>query len=272
MFRHLQFNRLCSCVLVVLMSLITSRAQEPSSGSTLHLYDNFDSAFLNPLKWYSPWQCGSPVMECVREIREDALRLRVRAYGATDSSTGTQFGSSGVSLTAANVTDIAAQLVVRRSSADSCSSNPGFGGGGGHAQVLLFGAFFNGGGGTSADDVQAFLQLDRYATYPVGTVSVGGFLRFQNQFFDNVEMGLVNIGERVTVELLWDQPNHRFVVRLFRPSYGTTTEQYMPYTMSDISPAASPFKNLSANVYPANCQGTRTSADVDVAFDSVMTN
>lgn len=70
-------------------------------------------------------------------------------------------------------------------------------------------------GGFSNDDVQAFLQLDRYSTYPAGMVDVGGFLSYQNQFFDAVDLGLLNIGEKVTVELMRDQPNHRFVVRLF---------------------------------------------------------
>ena len=254
------------------MSLTNASSQTPSSVSTLHLYDNFDGPFLDPMKWSSPWQCGSPVMECVREINEEALRLRVRAYGATDSSAGTQFGSSGVTLTANNVTDIAAQVVVHRSSADGCSSNPGFGGGGGHAQFLLFGAFFNGGGGTSNDNLQAYVQLDRYSTAPAGAAGVGGFLSYQNQFFDNVDLGFVNIGEKVTVELMWDQPNHQFVVRLFRPLLGTVAQQFMPYTVSDTTPAVGPFRNISANVYPANCLGNRTSADLDVAITKVMTN
>jgi len=191
---------------------------------------------------------------------------------ATDSSVGNQFGNSAIFLTANKVTDIAAQLVVHRSSADGCSSNPGFGGGGGHAQFLLYGAFFNGGGGTSDDDVQAYVQLDRYSTYAAGMVQVGGFLKYQNQFFGDIDFGSVNIGEKVAVELLWDQPNHRFVVRLFRPSQGTVAQQFMPYTVSDSAPAVGPFKSLSANVYPANCLGTRTSADIDVAISKVMTN
>jgi len=103
-------------------------------------------------------------------------------------------------------------------------------------------------------------------------VQVGDFLRYQNQFFGNVDFGLVNIGEKVTVELMWDQPNHRFVVRLVRPSQGTVAQQFMPYTVPDTTPAVGPFRNISANVYPANCLGTRTSADIDVAITKVMTN
>jgi len=44
----------------------------------LHLYDNFNQAFLDPSKWIGTWQCGSPAMESVREIENGQLRLRVR--------------------------------------------------------------------------------------------------------------------------------------------------------------------------------------------------
>ena len=235
----------------------------------LRLYDNFDGPFIKPSKWSPQWQCGGTVMECVREIREDGLRLRVRAYGANNTNDGTQFGGSGLSLVNNSVTDIAADLTVSRSTAQACSTNPGFGGGG-HAQVLLFGSFFNGGAGTSDDDFQAFLQLDHYATLSPGMVDVGGFLFHQGQFFGNVDLGLVNVGERVRVELVWDQPSHRFAVRLFRPLYGTTAEQFMPYTVSDTTAAVSPFRNIDAFVYPANCVGAQKSAELEVRFDDVF--
>ena len=234
----------------------------------LRLYDSFTGPFINPSKWSPQWQCGGTVMECVREIQQDQLRLRVRSYGATNTDNGTQFGGSGLTLVSNSSTDIAADLTVSRSTAQACSTNPGFGGGG-HAQVLMFGSFFNGGAGTSDDDVEAYLQLDHYATDQAGKVDVGGFLYHQG-FFGNVDLGLVNVGERVRVELVWDQPNHRFVVRLFRPLYGTTTEQFMPYTISDTTPAVSPFRNIDAFIYPANCVGSRKSADVEVLFDDVL--
>jgi len=241
---------------------VSARAQ-----TQLRLYDSFTAPFISPSKWSPQWQCGGTVMECVREIQDDQLRLRVRAYGATNTNDGTQFGGSGLSLVNNSVTHIAADLTVSRSTAQACSTNLGFGGGG-HAQVLLFGSFFNGGAGTSDDDVQAFLQLDHYATLQAGKVDVGGFL-FHQGFFGNVDLGLVNVGERVRVELIWDQ-NHRFVVRLFRPLYGTTTEQFMPYTISDTTAAVSPFRNIDAFVYPANCVGSLKSAEAEVLFDDVL--
>ena len=162
-------------------------------------------------------------------------------------------------------------MTVRRSTADACSTNPGFGGGGGHAQVLIYGNFFNGGGGTSDNDVTANLQLDRYSSDSPGVVLVGGFLKYQGQFFDHADLGPVNVGEHVRVELLWDQPNHRFVIRLFRPASGTFAEQVMPYAISDTTAAVSPFRNINANVFPANCVGTRTSSELEVLFNDVFT-
>jgi hypothetical protein len=260
---------LCLFLLCAIAVVMPARGQtQPNSG--LQLYDSFDGRFINPSKWTAQWQCGGTVMECVREIQEDQLRLRVRAYGATNTNDGTQFGGSGLTLTTSSVSEIAADLMVRRSTAQACSTNPGFGGGG-HAQVLIFGSFFNGGAGTTDDDVEAYLQLDHYATLSPGVVDVGGFLFHQGQFFGNVDLGLVNVGERVREELLWEQPNHRFVVRLFRPSSGISTEQFMPYAISDVSPPVSPSKNIDAFVYPANCAGTRTSAELEVLFDDVFT-
>ncbi len=256
------------CLLAVSAMAVIMPALAQQSNTGLRLYDSFDNRFLDPSKWLAQWQCGGTVMECVREIQEDQLRLRVRAYGATDSNVGTQFGGSGLTLTSSSVTDIATDLTVRRSTADACSTNPGLVG---HAQVAIFGSFFNGGGNTPDDDVQASLQLDRYSSDSPGVVLVGGFLKYQGQFFDHVDLGPVNVGEHVRVELLWDQPNHRFVIRLFRPASGTFAEQVMPYAISDTTAAVSPFRNINANVYPANCVGTRTSSELEVLFNDVFT-
>jgi hypothetical protein len=251
------------------LALIVPAGAQNLSTSGLRLYDNFNSRFIDPAKWIAQWQCGGTIMECVREIQDEHLRLRVRGYGASDSNEGTQFGSSGLSLAASSATDIAADLVVRRSATQACSTNPGFSG---HAQALISGSFFNGGGGTPDDDVQAYFQLDRYAFYQAGTVQAGGFLKYQGQFFDNVDLGLVNIGERVRIELRWDRPNHQFVVRVFHPDSGAVSEQNMPYAISDTTPAVSQFKNISANVFPANCFGSRVSSELEILISDVLTN
>jgi hypothetical protein len=160
---------------------------------------------------------------------------------------------------------------VHRSNTDNCSTNNGIG----NTQFLLCGTFFNAGGGTSNDDVYAFLQLDRGSdpsTTPPSQVLVGGFLAHGNQTFGDVGVEWVNIGEKFTVELVWDQPNHRFIIRSTRPSLGTVNEQYTPYTESDVTPPVGVFRSMSVRAFPANCLGTGTSAAIDVAVTKVMTN
>jgi hypothetical protein len=208
-------------------------------------------------------------MECMREIEDGQLLLRVRAYGATANDGGSQYGNSSLFLTSALATDIAAQVTVQETTAQGCTN---IAGAGTHGQGLLTGAFFNGGGGTWEDDVQAFLQFDRYSTDAPGVVGVGGFLQYQGHFFGDVGLGSVNVGERVLVELKWDKPNHRFVIRLFRPGSNTWAEQYLPYTMSDSTPAVSPSKQLSARVFVDNCTGNQTYADMGIKFDNIMTH
>lgn len=249
---------------------LSSFAQQILVSPGLKLYDSFDQRLINPAKWYTQWQCGSPsVMECEREIQDGQLHLRVRAYGSTATNDGNQFGTASIFLTSSSVADIAAQVVIQETSAQGC---PALTGAGTHGQALLAGSFFNGGGGTSDDDVQAFLQFDRYSTDAPGTVLVGGFLKYQGQFFGNVTVGTVNVGDHVLVELKWDKANHRFVERLYKSSTNTWSEQSLPYTIPDSVPAIAPYKQLSANVFADNCVGTQTFADMGINFNSVFTN
>jgi len=258
-------------VFALVVSLtVPSFAQQIQSSSGLKLYDSFDQRFINPAKWYTQWQCGAPtVMECEREIQDGQLHLRVRAYGSTATNDGNQFGTSGIFLTSSSVTDIAAQAVIQETNAQGC---PAMTGAGTHGQALLAGSFFNGGGGTSDDDVQAYLQFDRYSTDAPGVVLVGGFLKYQGQFFGNVTVGTVNVGDHIFVELKWDKANHRFVERLYKSSTNTWTEQSLPYSILDSVPAIAPYKQLSANVFADNCVGTQTFADMGINFNNVMTN
>lgn len=251
---------------------VTSRGQQGLPMAGLRLYDSFDQGLINPAKWFSQYQCGSgPVMECEREIRDGQLHLRARTYGANDANGGNQYGNSSLFLTASSVTDIVAEVTIQETSAQGCSTIGGLGGT--HGQALLTGAFFNGGGGTANDDVKAFLQFDRYSTDSPGMVLVGGFLQYQGQFFGNVNIGLINVGERVFVELKWDKANHRFVERLFRPSNNTFAEQDLTYSgISDSIPAVAPSKQLSASAFADNCTSNQTFADMGVNFGRILSN
>ena len=248
---------------------LAQKATGTSASSSLKLYDNFNSAYLDPSKWTMAWQCGAPAMECVREIENGQLRLRVRAFGATNSDSGNGFGNSSVNFINPGVSDISAQVTVRNANPQDCATNSGVT----HTTALIVGNFFNDGSGNPANDVTAFLQLDRMSpNQPPQNVDVGGFLCYAGQCFDNVDLGPVNVGDQVTVELAWDQPNHQFTVSLNYPARHISHKQSMPYTMSDTTAAVNPYKSLQASVAPANCTSGGTSADLDVTFDNVMTN
>ena len=47
----------------------TVAQQNPSARAGLKLYDNFDSAYINPARWYVQYGCsGVTNLECVRQI------------------------------------------------------------------------------------------------------------------------------------------------------------------------------------------------------------
>ena len=92
----------------------------------LKLYDSFDGTLINPSKWISQWQCGSPsVMECQRDIRHGQLHLRVRGYGVPNTNQGNQYGVSAMYLSSSFVTDIATQVTVQRAASQTCPANTG---------------------------------------------------------------------------------------------------------------------------------------------------
>jgi hypothetical protein len=237
--------------------------------SGLKLYDNFDSAYLDPTRWYAGWGCSTATtMECVRQIQEGRLHLRARAYGDRTTNVGNVYGNSEIYLVDSAATEFSAGLRVLRADSGGCTTSPGFGT---HAHALLWGTFFNGGGGTANDDVFAFLIFDRFSTDPPNVVTAAAFLEYQGVFTDNVYLGPVNVGEQVTADLKWDKANHQFVAKVVHRG-NTTVQVTVPYTMSDVTPAVIPQKALGARSFPENCVGTETFADMEASFDRVMTN
>lgn len=258
-------------LLVLLLGLaVPARAEGPSP--RFRLYDDFSRRLLDPVRWGSSSACGPTSLECTREIREDALALRVRAYGELGLDSDNKFASSALALLKdASATAIAARLQVRATSAAGC---PGYSDDA-HGQALIAGTFFNGGeaGDNPDDDVTAYLQLDRFSFEPEGKMRVGGFLSFRGEFFANLELAIVDVREEVVVQLIWDQPGDRFVARLFRHN-GSRYEGEMSYAgaVSSVRPAVAPQKTIQANVFAPNCPtGPRPYAEMDVRVQSVLT-
>jgi hypothetical protein len=241
-------------------------AQQPSS---LVLYDNFDDErFLNPSKWSLYGACFTwSVLECVREIQDDKLRLAVRSYGATNSNQGNAYGPSQAHFTNPTpIRRIAASLTVRQASVAGCPANPDVQ----TAQTLISGNFFNSGSGNPNDDVQAFLDIEHDPTQPQGQLQALGFMHWQGQFFGNIGFGSLSVGQRVIAQLSWDQPNHQFVVIWTDVNTGVVNQGFMPYAIPDTTPPAAPDKWLGVGAFAPNCVGTQMmSAYSDATFDRV---
>jgi len=193
---------LSNLLLAFIASLLTP-AQLTSAQSGLIMYDNFNQRFLNPSKWLTSSPCFTlTVLECAREIQNGHLRLEVRGYGATNSNTGNQYGESELHfLTPSRVRGIATQLTVRRTSAANCAASTDFNSG---TQAILQGNFFNSGSGVPFDDVQALLFFNHLPTDPAGVLSAIAILNWQGQFFGGVELGTINVGQRVDAHLNWE--------------------------------------------------------------------
>ena len=104
------------------------------------------------------------------------------------------------------------------------------------------------------------------------TVEARGFLYNHGQFFDNVDLGPVDVGEQAMIELQWAKSNRQFLVTLTRPAHHTKVQLSRPYSISDTTLAVAPFRSLGGNVDPANCTAESSAADLDVLCDNVKTN
>jgi hypothetical protein len=253
---------LCSCF----ASLALAQTTQPPAN--LVLYDNFDETFLSPAKWSPYGACFTwSVLECVREIQDDQLRLAVRSLGSTNSNQGNAYGPSELHFNSpAPIRSIATRLTVRQATVASCPANTDTQA----VQNVISGNFFNSGSGNPNDDVQAFLDIEHGATDPQGHLEAIGFLHWQGQFFGGVDFGPLSVGQKVIAQLSWDQPNHQFILSWTDVATGKTSEAFMPYTMPDTTPAAAPDKFLGVRSFAPNCVGTQMmSAYVDTTFDRV---
>ena len=260
---------LSSLLLAVVVSILTP-AQLTFAQSGLVMYDNFNHRFLDPNRWLTSSPCFTwTVLECAREIQSGQLRLKVRGYGTTDSNAGSQYGESElIFLNANRIKRMASELVVRRTSAASCAASADQNSG---TQALLKGNFFNSGSGTPSDDVSALLIFNHLPTDPAGVLTVVAVLNWQGQFFGGTELGTINVGQRISAQLNWDNRNHQFIASWTDLASGAVSQASLPYTMPDTAPAAIAYKSLAVATFTPNCIGSRMLVDdVEATFDNVM--
>ncbi|MGH9643278.1 MAG: hypothetical protein ACRD3Q_12755 [Terriglobales bacterium] len=268
--------------LILVLFLIPSllgvvRAQADSPPNYLQLYDNFNELWLDPAKWAPTPTCSETqfldttasinVVDCIRAIEANKLRLMVRAYGNVDSDTDMQFGPSELYFAdpeAINTINVAFRIAHSESVACPFNRSDSIG------QVLIGGNFFNSGNGNPLDDVTAFVMVRRGPTLTKQDVLAGAAVFSKNIFYGWVDLGTPDLDGTLHVTVSWDQPNHRFRFRLVSASGDHNGN--VPYIGPDSLSPAEPMKLLAARTFAPNCTTQPTSATMDVLFDNVFVN
>ncbi len=261
-------------ILALLMFTVICTVQ---SQGQIQLYDNFNQVWIDPTKWAAVPTCSATpyldttasinLVDCIRAIQDNQLRLMVKAYGHVDSDTDRQFGPSELYFANPNaISTISVTVKIAHSAPVACSSNAtdSFG------QILIGGNFFNIGTGDPKDDVSVIILIQRLATDPKGVVDALAILYSQNTFLNYVDFGKHNLTDVFNATVRWDQPNHHFSLRLAHARDTRSSE--LDYTVSDVMPPVAPMKLLAARAFVPNCTTQLVAADMDAYFDDVYTN
>jgi hypothetical protein len=234
----------------------------------LSTYDAFNAKVINPDKWLAGGMCFGNGYDCVREVREGQLRLATRAYGWRDSDIGSDFSGSGLSFPFPDkINTLEIRFKVKSFNGAGCDTNTDLA----HSQQLLFGSFFNSGSGDPSDDVFAYFAVE--GNVPGTSLFVHGFMFSQNQFFNDVDLGTLEIGEPATATLRWDRANKTFVVRVVKTrTVPSVVEQTMPYSQADDQPPTQRFKSLQVGTFTPSCTTARSFTAMESAIDNVRVN
>jgi len=242
--------RVCRPACLFLLLAVVTLA----SAKSLVTYDNFSGGFIDPAKWIVFSPCATNTYDCVREERNSALRLGLRAYGSNTSDAGISFSASEVQFRNPNVINtIQAATTIDSFSSSACPANLEAA----HPQFLVSGTFFNAGSGNPQDDVQAYVMIERRTDdpgLPSTTLRVGAFMSIGGTFFNNVDLGTVETGEEATLSLAWDRTNKTFIAQVIRSQTIPLVEQQsMPYSQPDSLPPSFQFKSIRVGAFTPNC-------------------
>jgi len=245
----------------------------PPAQNTLGLYDDFSQGFIDPSKWLVSPMCGFTGYDCAREVQHGHLRLAVRGYGNPDSNSGTSFAASQVMFrNPTSIDSIQLNLNVGSFISSACPANSDAA----HPQFIVSGTFFNTGTGNASGDVSAFFMVERRTddTFdPPGVLRVGGFMFLNGQFFNNVDLGTLQVGEAAQATLRLDRLNHAVVVRIVKSmTTPSIVEQSMPYFVPDSFPPFNSFKMIQVNSFAPNCTAQQSVAAMDANVDNVRVN
>ena len=236
--------------------------------------DKFSAGSIDQSLWLN--------VERTRAIRNGQLNLVERNYGPTAGDTGYAKSVWGNEFVNPNAIDeLRAKVTVNALEVDARAANSSVG----TSRARVDGSFFNVGtpvAGSQAGDVQVQLRVIRTSasTDPAGVLRIEGRADQCNAFDcslytqlgTNVQLGTVNVGEAVTLQLQWDQAGKQFVFTR-DPGTATAASAAIAYTVGDSAAPGYPYKEISVRTDVLACQsGPRTQGFVDASFDNVAVN
>jgi hypothetical protein len=261
--------RLLFAVLVgsLVVGIFSAHGETPVSNA--YVYDDFDRAFIDPLKWEGAGAWSRNTLEFVREIRNGHLRLGARTYGDRWGDTGSVFDFDDLEFkNAATITSFGAWVVVKNMASSSCADNAWVS----DPEVsLVGGSFFTiGEPGSGTGDVNARVTIQQ--SEPGGRLIVRLIADvYGGSVLGDADLGTVAIGEPVFLFLRWDQANHRFLGGA-RKTGAQVETAVIPYALDDSRAAGFTFRALSVSNNTPNCAATPTFAGAEAEFDHVMVN
>ncbi len=211
-------------------------------------YDHFNSCHIDPSKWSGAQNYDPDIRESERRIAGEPgdrhLLLAETAYSSTGDNVGGSGGIFGLNFSNPDaITETSFSVVVTRAEGADCRNNTS-------PTVIdaeFRGTFFNTEASPTTQIGNVFADIDVERTPEVGdSLTVAGFYsRCDDPFcsmstlLDYRVLGSVHIGEESRLRIKWEQSNHRFIFQL-----NDSEEVISSYTLSDTTPAISPYKSI----------------------------
>ncbi len=235
-------------------------------------FDNFDGATAIDMKrWLAP--------ERHRMIEGKALRMIQRELGSQTGNSGVFSSSNSTNMTNPTlITQIKGVITVNAFETTHCAANAEPSG----VQARFVAQFFNAGpgvpsSGNRTNDVGATVRLRRESN----SGDAPNVLRVQGTVYQcttsdcnygsislgDVDLGTALVGEAVTLQMEWDQPNKRFNFRR-----GTESVKRVNYAVSDALAPGVAFRAIGTRTTAANCLAGRTTGFMDAKFDDILVN
>lgn len=259
---------------------ITALISSVWAGEPLALYDNFNSNFINPNKWFGRTGgagAGLQTLDEVRFIILGNLNLLTRTYANATTDDGDSYNNQGLGfIDPSSITAIKTSIRVVGYELKGCSNGDTTS----RVRARIHGNFFNADvpiPGSPMNDVVANISLIRQieTTDSPSTLQVianiarcldSSCLQFDS--LNETNLGTASVGQKVTLRLELDKNNHQFIVqRDSRP------EILIPYYVSDSSSPGAQSKRLEVGSWMANCTAQpRPTGFMSAFFDNVYVN